>query len=86
MPTIEQTLIAALQERGYTIVQARDRLHKRTLLYKPGSASCAFVWVGRNGAARFNGVKRVDGSIPFSDRSRAILLGGRKDNLNATAI
>lgn len=86
MPTIEQTLISSLQARGYVIEQPRDRLHKYTLLHKPGSASCAFVWVGRNGACRYNGMKRVDGSIPFSDRSRAILLGGRKDNLNATSI
>lgn len=72
--TIEQTLIAALQMRGYAVVQLRDRQHKYTVMHKPGSASCAWVWVGKNGACRFNGVKRLDGSIPFSDRSRAVLL------------
>lgn len=72
--TIEQGLIAALQHRGYAVVQTRDRQHKYTLLHKPGSASCAWVWVGRNGACRFGGVKRLDASVPFSDRSRAILL------------
>jgi len=66
-------------------VQERGRTSKYTVLHKEGS-SCAWVWVGAAGAARYASVKRFDASIPFSDKSRAVLLGGRADNLNATAI
>lgn len=81
--TIAQTIIEALQARGFAIVP--DASRKYTLLFKTGS-SVTWVWVGRNGAARFANLKRFDASVPFSDRSRSILLAGRADNVNATAI
>ncbi len=46
------------------------------VFFKAGS-SAAWVWIGPHGAARYNSIKRVDGSIPFSDISkRAILQKG----------
>jgi hypothetical protein len=83
--TIAQTIIDALVARGYTVVAERSRTSKYTVLHKEGSSAC-WVWVGAAGAARFSGVKRFDSSIPFGDRTRAALLAGRADNLNATAI
>lgn len=83
-PTIAQTIITALQQRGYTVVQARDRLHKYTVMHHPAGGQ--WIWVGAAGACRYASIKRFDASRPVSDKTRAALLAGRADNLNATAI
>lgn len=83
-PTIAQTLIAALQARGYTVVEERDRLHKYTVMHHPAGGQ--WIWIGAAGACRRASIKRFDASVPVSDQTRAKLLAGRADNLNATAI
>ncbi len=89
MSTIREQLIRGLEARGWQIVPGASR--KYTLLQKVaepfmGKPRLHCVWVGRNGAARYNHEKRIDGSIPLSDRSRAALLAGHRDNENAKSI
>lgn len=82
MATIAQTIIASLLARGWVIA---DHPTKRyTALRREGDN--LWIFVGRFGAARFARDGRVTDSIPLSDRMRAALLGGRKDNDNARSI
>lgn len=77
--TLQQQYIAALQQRGFTIVP--DGSSRYTLLHReapstsnPGVTTHAYMWVGANGAVRFNNVKRVDGSRSMSDGWKAKLI------------
>lgn len=69
--TQHDLIVANLKAKGY--VEVPDASSRYTVLHKEGS-SAAWFWVGRGGAARFNGVKRIDGSRPVSRKTKAVLI------------
>lgn len=69
--TQHDLIVANLKALGFEVqVGASSRY---TVLHKEGS-SAGWFWVGKNGAIRYNGVKRLDGAIPAGKRTRDRLL------------
>lgn len=69
--TQHDLIVHNLKLHGYAEVPGASSRY--TVLYKEGS-SVSWAWVGRAGAIRFSGTKRVDSSRPATERTRAILL------------
>jgi len=61
---------AGLVAIGY-VEQAPSTRYR--VFYKEGG-SPAWVWLGKSGAVRINSIKRIDGSIPASERTKKAIL------------
>lgn len=69
--TLREKSITGLLALGYARVDSRST--KFEVFAKPGS-SAVFFFVGKSGSLRFSNVKRVDCSVPASDRTKAMII------------
>lgn len=68
--TLREKYIAGLLALGYVRVDSRSS--KFEVFAKKDSSM--FFFVGKAGSLRFSGVKRVDSSVPASDRTKAVVI------------
>lgn len=69
--TLREKYIAGLLALGYAQIDSRSS--KFEVFAKPGTPA-TFFFVGKSGSLRFSDVRRVDSSIPASDRTKAMVI------------
>ena len=69
--TLQDKYAAGLIAMGFAEMDSGSRKYR--LFTKPTS-SVGYVWLGKSGSARYANVRRIDASVPFSPKSKAILL------------
>jgi hypothetical protein len=76
--TLQQKYAAALIAMGFAEMDSGSRKYR---LFTKSTSSVAYVWLGRSGSARFAYVRRMDASVPFTAKSKAILIAKGEEAL-----
>ena len=70
--TLREKYIAGLLALGY--FKAASASSKFEIYANPDSAAPFFFFVGKSGSLRFSSQKRIDSSVPASDRTKAMVI------------
>lgn len=70
--TLREKYIAGLLALGYAQIDSRSS--KFEVFAKPGTPVPFFFFVGKSGSLRFSSQKRIDSSVPASDRTKAMVI------------
>lgn len=69
--TLREKYIAGLLALGFAPV---DSLSSKFEVFTKSGSPATFFFVGKSGSLRFSSLKRVDSSIPASDRTKAMVI------------
>jgi hypothetical protein len=69
--TLREKYIAGLLALGYARI---DSLSSKFEVFTKAGSSATFFFVGKSGSLRFSTVRRVDSSVPASDRTKIAII------------